>query len=438
MSEHRAVFAPAARSSFSRRRRWVTGAVGALGAGGLIFGGLARAASPSDVVGSVRLDVWADAHGGWLGEELSVSGAAGSAYGEGQTVPFRLDLTAAGAGTFDVSVCRAHADGAEWVLSLDSYMTSRTPPIAPGAVVTEEAGGSEQPFTGAAVGGSVHIDAVTEVGGPGACGPGWRETQVRVTITGAASGASPVGAYVLWGGRLASPADPGVGPGHGASQFPGGISMRLAAAAEIRSSGADPTVDVDATADVNVEHNPDAPVPDPDPDPTPPLDPDPSPDPSPLPDPITVPDPGPVVPPDPGGVVPPDLDPPVGPGTDPGERCASSRTTPRCEDADDPAGDTGDPANVGSTTEVHPASVVAGDGNNRTPAPEEEVLGRDGERTPPAAADSPAEASSPTPAGATLPNTGGGAPTGALRVLGLAALGRALLGRTGRRRAARS
>ena len=310
MSEHRVVFIPAARSSLSHRHRWTAGALGALAASGLLFGGLARAASPSDLAGGVRLDVWADVHGGWVGGDGSVSGAA----------------------------------------------------------------------------------------------------------------------------------------------VPGGVSMRLASSAEV-GSGADASVDVDATADVDLERNPAGdppPVPDPGPDPTPLPDPgpdptplpDPGPDPTPLPDPVTVPDPAPVVTPDPGGVVLPTLDPPVAPGTDPGERCASSRTTPRCGDdhdsGGDPTGGTGGPQAKGSTTAVAPAAIDAGGANEHGPGPLEQVLGRDVERTAPPSAESPAGNGTPTPAGTTLPKTGGGTPIGALRVLGLAALGRALLSRTCRRRAAGS
>lgn len=301
MSEHRGVFSPVARSSFLRRRRWVAVAAAALGAGGLIFGGLAQAASPSDPAASAGVDVWADVDGGWTGDELSARGAGGSAY-EGETVPF---------------------------------------------------------------------DA----------------------------------------------------------------SMSLAASAETRSSGADAIVDTDASTDLNVEHDPDtepAPIPDPDLDPIPPfdpdqplpLDPDPDLDPTPLPDPISVLDPGPVVLPDPGGVVPPDFDPPGKPGTNPGDRCASSATTPRCGESGNPGSDTGDPDHLGSTTEVYPATVVAGGGNDRVPAPDEGILGSDAEQAAPAPADSPASAA--------LAKTGGGLPTWALRLLILGAVGRALLRRTGR------
>ena len=421
MSEHRATFTRNTRSSFSRRRRWVTGAVAALGAAGLIFGGLARAASPSELAASVQLDVWSDAQGAWLGDGGSVSGATASAYGDGHTVPFRLDLTAAGAGTFDLSLCREDTDGGVGgSVSLESYTTSGAPPIAPGAVVTDEAGGSEQPFTGAAADGSVHIDAVSDVGGPGACGPGWRETQVRLTVTGAPSGGPAVGAYVLWGGRLDTAADAAVDAG---GQINGaGVSMRLGAWAEV-GVGADGTVDVDA--DLDVEYNPDGdpePLPAPDPGPVP--LPDPTPTPPPLPDPVTVPDPGPLAPPDPGDVVAPGLDPPVAPGTHPGDRCASSRTTPRCGDDHEPAGDP-NAETMGSTTGVDPANLGAGGGPDAGPAPLEHILG-DVDQTGTAPADSP------LPAGATLPKTGGGVSTAALRLLGLAAVGRTLLGRAGR------
>jgi len=69
-----------------------------------------------------------------------------------------------------------------------------------------------------------------EVGGQGACSADYRETQLAIISFGA-----PV-AYLLWGGRLASPADPGVGAGNGAGSFPGSsLDMRLLSPARNRS-----------------------------------------------------------------------------------------------------------------------------------------------------------------------------------------------------------
>src|SRR5204862_3271072 len=140
-------------------------------------------------------------------------GAGASTYMEAQVVPFRLNVTDAGAGAFTFSVCRDFANGAvRGYLSLAPFDTSRS--AAVGATITSPATGATQPFTAAATGGTVVIGTVTEVGGQGACGAGQRETQVSITITG-----TPTVAYVLWGGHLASPTDPGVGAGNGASQY---------------------------------------------------------------------------------------------------------------------------------------------------------------------------------------------------------------------------
>ena len=213
-------------------RRLVSSGVAALLVSGLALGGFASPASAAALPNNVTLEQWADVGGSWITGALGVNGGGASTYEEGETVPFSLDVTSAGAGTFDFSVCRDFDNGAvRGYLSLEPYSTSRSPLVA--GLVTEAASGSAQPFTGGALVGGVAIDSVTEVGGAGTCGSGQRETQVRITISDGPLGADPAGAFVLWGGRLASPADAEVGPAHGASQFPGGsLSMRLGRSAK--------------------------------------------------------------------------------------------------------------------------------------------------------------------------------------------------------------
>ena len=252
MSQQRNVIIRVLGSFLSRHRRLVTGAIGALGVSGLVVGGLAGPAAATGLPSNVVLQQWTDVNLGWVAGDLGVNGANASAYKESETVPFRLDVTTAGAGTFNFSVCRDYMNGAvRGYLSLEPYTTSRLPVIDALATVTDPASGSAQPFTGAAVVGSVHIDSVHEVGGAGACGTNQRETQVQITIGAGPLGAAPVGAYVLWGGRLASPSDSGVGPAHGASHFPGGsLSMQLLSPAKNRSIKTDAIIQL---ATINVQ-----------------------------------------------------------------------------------------------------------------------------------------------------------------------------------------
>ena len=204
----------------SRQRRWVSAGVAALGVSGLVVGGLAGpAAATSPLPTSVSFSQFADVDAVWTSGELGFSGAHAGTYAEGETVPFLLDVTSAGAGTWTFSICRDYQNGADHgYLSLLPYNTSRNPVLA--GVVTDAATGAAQPFSGAALGGSVHIDSVTELGGQGGCDSGQRETQVQVTAAGI-GGLDPLGAYVLWGGHLASPADAGVTVGHGAGAYNG-------------------------------------------------------------------------------------------------------------------------------------------------------------------------------------------------------------------------
>ena len=156
---------PANGSFLSRQRRWVTGGIGALGVSGLILGGFASPASAAGLPGNVDLEQWASVNSNWVTGDLGLSGANASNYTEGDVVPFRLDVTTAGAGTFGFSVCRDYMNGAvRGYLSLQPYNTTLAADIT-SLVVTSPATGAAQPFTGAAVVGGVHIDSVNEVGG---------------------------------------------------------------------------------------------------------------------------------------------------------------------------------------------------------------------------------------------------------------------------------
>jgi LPXTG-motif cell wall-anchored protein len=193
---------------------------------GLVLNALAGPASAVALPNSADLAQWSSVGAGWI------NGALGGGYAEGQTVPFHLDVTKAGEGTFSFSVCREYKNGDIFgYLRLAPYNTTIDVASMLTGTITDVADGPDQPFTGVAAVGSVHIDSVLEVGGPGACGALERETQVQITVTG--EGGDVEDAYVLWGGRLASPADPGVGGNHGAGQWNGAsLAMRLASSAK--------------------------------------------------------------------------------------------------------------------------------------------------------------------------------------------------------------
>ena len=202
---------------FSGQRRWITAGVAALTVSGLVLGGLATpsGASAAELTSDVSFSQWGDVNSVWTTGDLGFGGTNAGTYAEGETVPFLLDVTAAGPGTWAFSICRDYSDGANFgYLSLEAYNTSRSPLTLP--LLTSADG----PFSGGALAGSVHIDSVDELGAQGTCHAGQRETQVQITVA-----AGPLGvltdAYVLWGGHLASPADAGVAVGHGAGAYNG-------------------------------------------------------------------------------------------------------------------------------------------------------------------------------------------------------------------------
>lgn len=154
-----------------------------------------------------KLEQWETKQGGnWITGALNSNN---SDYGEGEAVPFRLDVGSLSTGDnpYTFSVCRDYQNGTSFgYLNLKLYNTSRTADA--GGTVTSTNG----PFSGV----NINVDSFVEVGGSGICGANEHETQVTLTSSGA------VTAYVLWGGHLASPVDPGVGTGNGASSYSGG------------------------------------------------------------------------------------------------------------------------------------------------------------------------------------------------------------------------
>ncbi|MGH8974095.1 MAG: DUF5979 domain-containing protein, partial [Acidimicrobiia bacterium] len=176
---------------------------------GLLLVSLAGPASAAPLPSDVRLEQWS-----LSGVDSWTTGNLGSGYAEGDTVPFRLDVTAAGNGTFEFTVCRDFQDGTSFgYLFLDPFNTTVSPDLE-GATITDSLGD----FTGAGTGATVDVVSVVDNNVQNGCMPGERATDVQITISGLAGTDE---AFVLWGGHLASPLDPGVGAGNGASSFQG-------------------------------------------------------------------------------------------------------------------------------------------------------------------------------------------------------------------------
>jgi|CXWL01.1.fsa_nt_gi hypothetical protein len=170
-----------------------------------------RAAGPSTLPSSVHLEQWeTQPDGGWITGALQQNN---SDYMEGEAVPFRLEIPSKiDAGVYQFSVCRNYEDGARrGYLFIAAYNTDR--PATPGGTI----GSSVDGFSAV----NATIDAVADSGAQGGCKAGDREVVVTITKqTG--------DAYVLWGGHLAAPLDPGVGAGNGAASWPGAsLHMKL-------------------------------------------------------------------------------------------------------------------------------------------------------------------------------------------------------------------
>lgn len=164
--------------------------------------------------GGTKLEQWEIIpSGNWITGNL---GASNSDYSESETVPFRLNMgtLSTGGNPYTFSICRDYQDGtSKGYLSLQPFNTSRS--AAPGGTITSTNG----PFSG------INMSSIsfTEVGGQGGCGSGERETQGSFNVTSSGSNT-----YLLWGGRLASPSDPGVGAGNGAASYSGSsLHMKL-------------------------------------------------------------------------------------------------------------------------------------------------------------------------------------------------------------------
>ncbi|HET7857030.1 MAG TPA: hypothetical protein VFL41_11295, partial [Gaiellaceae bacterium] len=176
---------------------------------------------------SVTLRNWETipAPGAWVTATL---GSSNSAYKEGQTIPFRLDLgtLSASSNPYTATICRDYYNGsadAYGYIELKPYATTVNPGMTPTAFSpagTWTAG----TFAGVNIASFV---SVTETGGQGACSSATqRETIVVFNVT--SSGPQ----YLLWGGYLAKAGDQvgntTVALGQSAGNWPGGsLQMKL-------------------------------------------------------------------------------------------------------------------------------------------------------------------------------------------------------------------
>ena len=101
MSEHRSAVTRSVGSSVPRRRRWLIGAVGALGASGLILGGVGVPVSADDVNAGGNPSASATVHDGCVTAAVGTGEAVGSVHPQGDDG----QVQAAGDGTATVSVC---------------------------------------------------------------------------------------------------------------------------------------------------------------------------------------------------------------------------------------------------------------------------------------------------------------------------------------------
>ena len=101
MSEHRSAVTRIVGSSVPRRRRWLIGAVGALGASGLILGGVGVPVSADDVTAGGNPTASATVQDGCVTAAVGTGEAGGSVDPQGD----EGQLQAAGDGTATVSVC---------------------------------------------------------------------------------------------------------------------------------------------------------------------------------------------------------------------------------------------------------------------------------------------------------------------------------------------
>ncbi|MBI5948262.1 MAG: hypothetical protein HY875_09000, partial [Chloroflexi bacterium] len=169
--------------------------------GGTALRGNWSAAAADPLPSSIQLYQWETGGGSWVTGNL---GAHNSSYAEGETVPFRLDVSGVPLGQYTFPVCRDYSNGTEFGYNFHTpFETTET--TTHGAITSTLGNFSAEGAT---------VDIVAGGNTQGVCNADHRETTVTITITAAT-------AFVYFGGHLAAPTDPGVGFGNGASQYPG-------------------------------------------------------------------------------------------------------------------------------------------------------------------------------------------------------------------------
>ena len=196
MSEHRRAVTHLAGSTFRRRRRWLLGAAGALGVGGLILGGVGVPASAGDANAGANVHATADVSGGCLTAVVGTGGADGSV--QPQQDP-TAQVEAAGQGTVTASVCPGDPAGA-LPDSVGGFVPSGSglvpgildllPEVVPG-IDAGEPGGSGgdgpaiNPAAGGTVSGSVAVGGIDAEGvAPTGQAPGGPDAQAGPGATG--------------------------------------------------------------------------------------------------------------------------------------------------------------------------------------------------------------------------------------------------------------
>jgi hypothetical protein len=197
--------------SRSRRTFRVLAALAAVALTLLTMGSTVRAGAPPNLPSNVQLEQWeTKPAGNWITGSLN---ANNSDYIEGQVVPFRLVIPSnIDAGSYGFSVCRNYEDGERRGYLFHAPFNTDRAADPGGTIVSTQDGFSAVNAT---------LVSVTDVGGRGDCKAGDRQEIVSIEKNAGA-------AYVLWGGHLAAPDDPGVGAGNSAAFWPGAsLHMKL-------------------------------------------------------------------------------------------------------------------------------------------------------------------------------------------------------------------
>ncbi len=194
-----------------------TGGKGPNGAAGLA---LVDATLPS----SVQLYQWATDGTGWITGNL---GSHNSSYTEGQTIPFRLDVSGIAAGNYTFGICRDFTSGGDYgYLKLTPFETTEN--------TGDSVAGSSGPISASS---GITLDSATDTGATGGCNSGQVEFDVNFDSNGGTN------EFIYWGGYLAKPGDAIPPPGsgtvpfqHSAGFFPGSsLHMVLLSPAKDRS-----------------------------------------------------------------------------------------------------------------------------------------------------------------------------------------------------------